>query len=61
VLERLERAGVSLFRTDRHGDVVVRARKDGDFRVEWERGDSSPSPRYPDFRGGNRPGEGMPP
>ena len=60
VLERLERAGMSLFRTDRHGDVVVRARRDGGFRVEWERSEGSPAPRYPDFRSGNRPG-GEPP
>lgn len=56
VLERLERAGVTLLRTDRHGDVIVRARRDGGFRLEGERSGSSPPPSYPDFRGGNRPG-----
>jgi competence protein ComEC len=61
VLERLERAGVALFRTDHHGDVVVRARRDGGFRVEWERSGSSPAPPYPDFRSGNRPREDRPP
>lgn len=61
VLERLERAGSMLFRTDRHGDVVVRARMDGAFRVDGERMGPSPVPAYPDFRGGNRPAAERPP
>ena len=61
VVERLERAGVSVLRTDLHGDVIVRARRDGDFRVEGERTGPSPATPYPDFRTGNRPGTERPP
>jgi len=37
VLERLRGAGVRVYRTDRHGTVVLRARRDGSWRVEVER------------------------
>lgn len=56
VLFRLERAGVRVLRTDRHGTVTLRARKDGRYRVSAARGRAPPPPPPPDFRDPAAPG-----
>lgn len=38
VVDRLQSAGARIFRTDRHGSIVLRADGQGDVRIETERG-----------------------